>query len=97
MERRQAHSFFFGRACWRRLIHPFGSRGLSDAGLSLSALHRGGFRMRTHEAGSRQWNRSRSDCPRHAKRPGGRGPDLPSLRFAPQALDATPRSDYKCD
>src|SRR4051812_33231840 len=24
----------------------------------LSALHRGGFRMRTHEAGSRQWNRS---------------------------------------
>jgi len=43
----------------------------------LSALHRGDFRMRTHEAGSRQWNRSRSDCPRHAIRPGGRGPDLP--------------------
>ena len=29
-------------------------------------------------------NRSRSDCPRHAIRPGGRGPDLPALRFAPQ-------------
>ena len=32
----------------------------------LSALHRGGFRMRTHEAGSRQWNRSRCDVPRQA-------------------------------
>ena len=50
----------------------------------LSALHRGGFRMRTHEAGSRQWNRSRSDCPRQAIRPSGRGPDLPAVRFAPQ-------------
>jgi hypothetical protein len=33
----------------------------------LSALHRGGFRMRTHEAGSRQWDRSRQrlPAPRH--------------------------------
>ena len=45
----------------------------------LSALHRGDFRMRTHEVGSRQWNRSRSDCPRaRSLMPGGRGPDLPS-------------------
>jgi len=29
----------------------------------LSALHRGGFRMRTHEAGSRQWDRSRQRLP----------------------------------
>ena len=51
----------------------------------LSALHRGGFRMRTHEAGSRQWDTGAcSDCPRHAIRPGGRGPDLPAVRFAPQ-------------
>ena len=32
----------------------------------LNLLHRGGFRMRTHEVGSRQWNRSRSDVPRQA-------------------------------
>ena len=62
----------------------------------LSALHRGGFRMRTHEAGSRQWNRSRSDCPRHAKRPGGRGPDLPSLRFAPQRGTPLPAPPSLC-
>ena len=60
----------FGRACDARPPCP-GRPG------PLSALHRGGFRMRTHEAGSRQWDRSRSDCPRHATRPGGRGPDLP--------------------
>jgi hypothetical protein len=29
----------------------------------LSALHRGGFRMRTHEAGSRQWDRSLQRLP----------------------------------
>ena len=29
----------------------------------LSALHRGGFRMRTHEAGSRQWDRSPQRLP----------------------------------
>ena len=61
----------------------------------LSALHRGDFRMRTHEVGSRQWNRSRSDCPRQALMPGGRGPDLPTLRFAPQSWDATPRSVFQ--
>jgi len=61
----------------------------------LSALHRGDFRMRTHEVGSRQWNRSRSDCPRQALMPGGRGPDLPTLRFAPQSWDATPRSAFQ--
>ena len=48
--------------------------------------------MRTHEAGSRQWDRSRSDCPRQALTPGGRGPDLPTVRFAPQPRDATPGS-----
>ena len=59
----------FGRACDARPPVP-GRPG------PLSALHRGDFRMRTHEAGSRQWNRSRSDCPRQALEPGGRGPDL---------------------
>jgi hypothetical protein len=68
----------FGRACDARPPVP-GRPG------PLSALHRGGFRMRTHEAGSRQWDTgARSDCPRQALTPGGRGPDLPPLRFAPQ-------------
>ena len=79
----------FGRACDARPPCP------GATGTSLSALHRGGFRMRTHEAGSRQWNRSRSDCPRHAKRPGGRGPDLPSLRFAPQRGTPLPAPPFR--
>ena len=70
MERRQAHSSDLGRACDARPPVPVRPG-------PLSALHRGGFRMRTHEVGSRQWNRSRSDCPRQALTPGGRGPDLP--------------------
>ena len=57
MERRQAHSFFRSRL--RTRDHPVAG---ADRDL-LSALHRGGFRMRTHEAGSRQWNRSRSELP----------------------------------
>ena len=77
--------FNLGRACDARPPVP----GRPEP---LSALHRGGFRMRTHEAGSRQWDRSRSDCPRQATRPGGRGPDLPTVRFAPQSRDATPSS-----
>ena len=65
MERRQSHSLVSvalarrdTRACaW---AHP----GMTG---TLSALHRGGFRMRTHEAGSRQWDRSRQrlPAPRH--------------------------------
>ena len=31
-------------------------------------------------------------CPRQALTPGGRGPDLPTVRFAPQPRDATPGS-----
>ena len=50
----------------------------------LSALHRGGFRMRIHAAGSRQWNRSRSDCPRQAINAWRSGSGPPALRFAPQ-------------
>ena len=56
MERRQAHSLISVAPATRD--HPVPGRPGP-----LSALHRGGFRMRTHEAGSRQWNRSRSDCP----------------------------------
>jgi hypothetical protein len=58
----------------------------------LSALHRGGFRMRTHEAGSRQWDRSRSDCPRQAVTAWRSGSEPPAVRFAPQPRDATPSS-----
>jgi hypothetical protein len=77
MERRQAALILRSRL--RRATTCPGRPG------PLSALHRGGFRMRTHEAGSRQWDTGAcSDCPRHAMRPGGRGPDLPTLRFAPQ-------------
>ena len=36
-----------------------------------------------------------SDCPRQAVRPGGRGPDLPAVRFAPRPRDATPRSAFR--
>ena len=61
----------------------------------LSALHRGGFRMRTHEAGSRQWNRSRSDFPRQAIKAWRSGSGPPALRFAPQAWDATPCSVFQ--
>ena len=77
MERRQAHSLTSVAPATRD--HPVPGRPGP-----LSALHRGGFRMRTHEVGSRQWNWSRNDCPRQASMPGGRGPDLPALRFAPQ-------------
>ena len=78
--------FNLGRACDARPPVP----GRPEP---LSALHRGGFRMRPHEAGSRQWDTGAcSDCPRHAMRPGGRGPDLPTVRFAPQPRDATPGS-----
>jgi hypothetical protein len=61
----------------------------------LSALHRGDFRMRTHEVGSRQWNRSRSDCPRQAVMTwrSGSGPPVVAVRAA--AWDATPRSAYR--
>jgi len=50
----------------------------------LSALHRGDFRMRTHEAGSRQWNRSRSDCPRQTVTAwrSGSGPPCVAVRAA---------------
>ena len=50
----------------------------------LSALHRGGFRMRTHEAGSRQWDRSRSDCPRQTVTAwrSGSGPPCVAVRAA---------------
>jgi hypothetical protein len=53
MERRQAHSFFRSRL----------RRATTGRPGPLSALHRGGFRMRTHEAGSRQWDRSPQRLP----------------------------------
>jgi hypothetical protein len=61
----------------------------------LSALHRGDFRMRTHEVGSRQWDRSRSDCPRQAVTAwrSGSGPPVVAVRAA--AWDATPRSAFQ--
>jgi hypothetical protein len=83
---RRTHSF--GRACDARPPVP-GRPG------PLSALHRGDFRMRTHEVGSRQWNRSRSDCPRQAVMTwrSGSGPPVVAVRAA--AWDATPRSAYR--
>ena len=42
------------------------------------------FRIRTHEACPGSGTGACSDCPRQAVKPGGRGPDLPALRFAPQ-------------
>jgi len=48
--------------------------------------------MRTHEAGSRQWNRSLQRRPAPGPMTGGRGPDLPAVRFAPRPRDATPGS-----
>ena len=65
---RRTHSF--GRACDARPPCP----GATGTSLGAPPWR---FRMRTHEAGSRQWDRSRSDCPRQALTPGGRGPDLP--------------------
>jgi len=40
--------------------------------------------MRTHEAGSRQWDRSRSDCPRQAVTAwrSGSGPPYGAVRAA---------------
>ena len=58
-------------------------------------LHRGGLRMRTHEAGSRQWDRSRSDCPRQAVTAWRSGSGPPALRFRAAARDATPRSAFR--
>jgi hypothetical protein len=83
MERRQAHSLLSVARARRdtRAVRRGPPRDDRDP---LSALHRGDFRPRTHAAGSRQWNRSRSDCPRQTLMPGGRGPDLPMPRFAPQ-------------
>ena len=50
----------------------------------LSALHRGGFRMRTHEAGSRQWNRSRQrlSAPDVTAWRSGSGPPCGAVRAA---------------
>jgi hypothetical protein len=50
----------------------------------LSALHRGGFRMRTHASVSRQWDQSRSDCPRQAITAwrSGSGPPYVAVRAA---------------
>ena len=78
----------FGRACDARPPVP------ARPG-PLSALHRGDFRMRTHEAGSRQWNRSRSDCPRQAVMAWRSGSGPPALRFRAAARDATPRSAFR--
>ena len=61
----------------------------------LSALHRGGFRPGPTRSSPAVGHRSRSDCPRHAIRPGGRGPDLPAVRFAPRPRDATPGSVFR--
>ena len=95
-ERRQAHLSLvvaFARRRRPRSVEAAARPMTRDA--RLSALHRGDFRLRTHDAVSRQWHRSRSDCPRQASMPGGRGPDLPTLRFAPQPQDATPRSAFQ--
>src|SRR3954471_3597391 len=92
MERRQAHSFFLlsrVRGATPALVRRGPSRCDRDP-----------FRRSTVALSScgptlpfRQWDTgSGSDCPRHAIRLGGRGPDLPTGRFAPQPRDATPGS-----
>ena len=50
----------------------------------LSALHRGGFRMRTHEAGSRQWDRSPQRLPAPSVNAwrSGSGPPCGAVRAA---------------
>ena len=94
MERRQAHSFFLSRL--RGATPALVRRGPVPVRPGpLSALHRGGFRMRTHASVSRQWNRSRSDCPRQAVTAWRSGSGPPAVRFAPQPRDATPRSAFR--
>ena len=84
MERRQPHSQLRSRLR-RATPHP-GATGTT------SALHRGDFRMRTHEAGSRQWNRSRTATSRARPYDWRSGSEPPAVRFAPQPRDATPGS-----
>ena len=60
----------FGRACDARPPCP----GATGTSLGAPPWR---FSDADPRAGSRQWNRSRSDCPRQALMPGGRGPDLP--------------------
>jgi hypothetical protein len=77
MERRQAH--FFVSVAPATRDHPVPGRPEP-----LSALHRGGFRMRTHEAGSRQWDRSRQrlPAPGHKAWRSGSGPPCGAVRAA---------------
>jgi hypothetical protein len=91
VERRQAHSFFLLVARVRGATPALVRRGPVPVRPGpLSALHRAIFGRGPTLASPAVEHRSRSDCPRQAVLPGGRGPDLPRCGFAPQSRDATP-------
>ena len=93
VERRQAHSFFLLVARVRGATPALVRRGPVPVRPGpLSALHRAIFGRGPTLASPAVEHRSRSDCPRQAVLPGGRGPDLPRCGFAPQSRDATPGS-----
>ena len=70
----------FGRACEAHAREP----PCPGATGPLSALHRGGFRLRTHEAGSRQWDRSPQRLPAPSVNAwrSGSGPPCGAVRAA---------------
>src|SRR6478609_3073208 len=88
MERRQTHSFFRSRL--RRATTL--SRGDRDPSRrSTVAVFGCGPTLASLGSGTPEPLR----LPRQALKPGGRGPNLPAVRFAPQARDATPGSVFR--
>ena len=88
MERRQAHSFFRSRLR-RATTLSRGDRDLSRR--STVAIFGCGPTKSAPGSGTGAAATARAK----PLMPGGRGPDLPTLRFAPQSWDATPRSAFQ--